>query len=497
MKKGTIIVLGVFAVLLVAVLATREDHVSVGVRKLELPKVDKEKATALELGGARSVRLEKDGAVWRVMDPKKPDPKYVAEESLVTSALDALGQVRNPDFVTGRAQTHAEYGLDEAQGLTLKVVQPGAPDFQLVLGKAAKNGGAYVRKAGTDEVFVARGWLEGALRKDVKDWRKRALLSLQVEDLTQLTLRSKEGEALTLNAGDKPGAWSVAEGTVLPPGFRFDPSLADQLARQLASLSAQDFLEGEAAADAATGLGGPHDTVEAKLKDGKSVTVHIAPAPAGQKDAAVAARVDGDPQVYQLAAYSADALRKRLADLRDLHLFRFDPTKVTKLKLQTGTTVVQAARHGDQWQVIEPRPLPAGFDFESNQVESVLGWVGSLRAERVLDGAMTDAQLGVGKPSALIEVSLEGVAPQILRLGKEAPADAEGLKSVYARSTIDAQAYAVPEFVKTRLAQGLQLFKKPEMPPGGPRQVGGLDQLPPELRKQLEAQMRARQMQGQ
>ncbi|EAU67836.1 hypothetical protein STIAU_3086 [Stigmatella aurantiaca DW4/3-1] len=159
--------------------------------------------------------------------------------------------------------------------------------------------------------------------------------------------------------------------------------------------------------------------------------------------------------------------------------------------------MVQAARHGDQWQVIEPRPLPAGFDFESNQVESVLGWVGSLRAERVLDGAMTDAQLGVGKPSALIEVSLEGVAPQILRLGKEAPADAEGLKSVYARSTIDAQAYAVPEFVKTRLAQGLQLFKKPEMPPGGPRQVGGLDQLPPELRKQLEAQMRARQMQGQ
>ena len=69
------------------------------------------------------------------------------------------------------------------------------------------------------------------------------------------------------------------------------------------------------------------------------------------------------------------------------------------------------------------------------------------------------------------------------------------MKELYARTSIDPLAYALPEYVKTRLAQGLQLFKKPEMPRGGPSQIGGLDQLPPEVRQQLEAQLRARQMQ--
>jgi len=55
MKRGTLIALGAFAVLLVLVLATRESQVSVGVRKLELPRLDNEKVTALELTGARNV----------------------------------------------------------------------------------------------------------------------------------------------------------------------------------------------------------------------------------------------------------------------------------------------------------------------------------------------------------------------------------------------------------------------------------------------------------
>ncbi|MFY0579460.1 DUF4340 domain-containing protein [Cystobacter fuscus] len=137
------------------------------------------------------------------------------------------------------------------------------------------------------------------------------------------------------------------------------------MARQLSSLSAQDFLEGEAAADTATGLGGAHDTVEAKLKDGKTIAVHLAPA--GKDGAAVAARIDGDAQVYQLAAYSADALRKRLTDLRDLRLFHFEQPKVTRFKLQAGPTPVQVAREGSEWKVLEPRTLPAGFEFDSSR----------------------------------------------------------------------------------------------------------------------------------
>ena len=321
MKRGTLIALGAFAVLLVLVLATRESRVSVGVRKLELPKLDKAQVTALELTGARGATLRKEPEGWLVADPAKPEVKYPADESLVNSAIDALGEVKNLDFVTDRAERLAEYELDDAKGLKLKVSQGSGPAVELVLGKAAKNGGTYVRKAGSNDVFAHRGRLDWTVRKEVKQWRKRQMLSLKPEELSQLVLRSKEGETVTLKAGANPGEWSLAEGTQTPPGFRFSAQAAQQFAQQVVSLYAQDFLEGEAAADPATGFAEAHDIVEAHLKDGKKVVVHLGRQPETKDGSAlVPARVERDVQVYQLSPYVASQLRKRLVDFQDSSL---------------------------------------------------------------------------------------------------------------------------------------------------------------------------------
>jgi hypothetical protein len=495
MKRGTLIALGAFAVLLVLVLATRESQVSVGVRKLELPRLDKEKVTALELTGARNVTLRKEPEGWIVVDPARPDTKYTADEGMVTSALDAVGEVRNLDFVTDRAERLAEYELDDAKGLKFKLVRGGASDVELVLGKAAKNGGTYLRKAGSNDVFVHRGRLDWAVRKELKDWRKRQVLALQPEELTQLVMRSKEGEAVTLKAGATPGEWSLAEGTQRPVGFRFSAAAAQQLAQQVASLYAQDFLDGEAAADSATGLAEAHDTVEAHLKDGKKVVVHLGRQP-DEKDssATVPARVDGNPQVYQLSQYVASQLRKRLGDFRDLSLLRFEPQKVTKLKLQAEGKSVVVEKEGEGWKLVEPRKLPDGFQFDPSQVGTQLSWLQSLRGARLVEGALTDVQAGLAMPAVLVELTVEGEPVQTLRLGKEAPGAANGAKELYARSSGDALTYAVSDGVRSRLAQGLELFKRRPPPSfAGAGQMQGLESLPPEIRRQLEAQLRTAQ----
>jgi hypothetical protein len=489
MKKGTLIALGAFAVLLVLVLATREPRVSVGVHKLELPKLDRARVTALELSGARSATLRKEGAGWIVVDPSKPETKYAADEALVTGVVDALGEVKHPDFVTDRAERQTEYELDDAKGLKLKVLQDGGPAVELVLGKVAKNGGVYVRKAGSNDVFAHQGRLGWAVRKELKDWRKRQLVAFKAEDLSQLVLRSKEGESLTLKAGANAEEWSLAEGTQTPAGFRFSAQAAQQLAQQLVGLRAQDFLEGDAAADSATGLADAHDSVEAQLKDGKKVVVHLGRQPeAKDGSATVAARVEGDAQVYQLPAYVASQLRKRLADFRDLGLLRFEPQKVTKLKLQAGGKTVVVAKEGEGWKLTEPSKLPEGSTFDSSEVDVQLAWLRTLRGSRLVEGQVSDGQAGLASPTVLVEVSLEGAPVQTLRLGKEAPGAANGGKELYARSTLDALTYAVDESVRTRLSQGLELFKhRPQPGFAG----GGFEPLPPELRRQLEAQLRA------
>lgn len=492
MNRRTLIALGAFAVLLVLVLATREQQVSVGVRKLELPKLDKAQVTALELSGARNATLRKEADGWVVMDPSTPDTKYPADEQLVTAAIEALGEVRNPDFVTDRAERLPEYELDDAKGLKLKVLRDGAPAVELVLGKAAKNGGAYVREAGSNDVFAHRGRLDWSVRKAVKDWRKRQFVSLKEEELSQLVLRSEDGETVTLKAGANPGEWSLAEGTRAPEGFRFSAEAAQQLARQLANLTAMDFLEGEAAADSATGLADAHDTLEAQLKDGKKVVVHLGRQP--EDSAPVAARVEGDAQVYQLSGYVASQLRKRLADFRDLSLFRFEPSSVTKLKLQASGKTVIVEKEAGAWKLTEPRKLPDGFEFDPSQVDMQLAWLRGLRAARLVEGQVRDGPAGLASPAVLLEVAVEGEPAQTLRLGKEAPGAANGGKELYARSTLDALTYAVGDSVRARLAQGLELFKRrpgPGFAQGG--QLQGFESLPPEVRRQLETQLRAAQ----
>jgi len=161
MKRGTLIALGAFAILLGLVLATRERQVSVGVRKLELPQVDPAQFTALELTGARNITLRKEGTGWIVLDPSKPGAKFKADDGVVSGALSALGEVKNPDFITDRAERLAEYELDDAKGLKLKALPASGPAVEVVIGKAAKNGGVYVRKPGSNDVFAHQGRLAG------------------------------------------------------------------------------------------------------------------------------------------------------------------------------------------------------------------------------------------------------------------------------------------------------------------------------------------------
>lgn len=496
MKRGTLIVLGAFAVLLVLVLATREPQVSVGVHKLELPKVDPAQITALELTGARNITLRKEGSGWVVLDPSKPEAKFKADEGTVNSALEALRDAKPPDFVTDRAEKLAEYELDDAKGLKLQASTASGKAVEWVIGKAAKNGGVYVRKPGSNDVFAHSGRLGWTIRREVKDWRDHRVLSLKAEDVSQLVLKAREGETVTLKAGTNPGEWSVAEGTPVPAGFRLSTPLVQQFAQNLASLYAQDFLEGDAASNAIRQFSEAHDSVEAHLKNGKKVVVHLGPPPEAKENSApVWVRVEGDAQVYQLAQFNASQLRKRLTDFRDLNLFHFDPQKVSQLKLQSGSQTVTVAKEGESWKVVEPKKLPDGFEFDPAQVGLQLAWLQGLAGSRLLEGTVPDAKTGLAAPTALVEVTVQGEPVQTLKLGKEAPTEADAPKELYARSTIDAFTYAVPDRVRSRFAQGLELFKKPSPPPSfaGTGQMKGLESLPPEIRRQLEAQMRAGQ----
>ncbi|MGQ0506688.1 MAG: DUF4340 domain-containing protein [Myxococcaceae bacterium] len=488
MKKATLVVVGVFAALLIAVFATRGSQVSVGVKKLALPKLDKSKVTQLSVSGPKNAVLKKEGDAWKV-------DGHAAETSQVEAAIDAINELKDAEFLSDRADKQAGYELDDAKGLKLAVEEGGAKKVDVVLGKASQNGGFYLRKAGSDDVFVYRGRLDYTVRKNADEWRKKQILSLKAEDIQRLILKSKSGAETKVAAGDAPNKWTL-EAPAAPANFRFDPSAPQQIAAQLSSLTAQGFLEGADAADDKTGLGGPHDSVEAELKDGKKVGVHLGAQPDASNSAGtVAAKVDGDPQVYQLPQWIGTSLRKQLPELRDTSLFTFDPAKVKAVRLVAGAKKAVLVKDASGWKVQEPKQLPSGFEFDPQQVENQLAMLRGMRAVKVVDTPVSDARGGFGAPIATVIIEQEGAPTETLKLGKAAPMDAgQTTANLYARGSADRNAFLVTDYVKNRLTSGIELFKKQPPPSfGGPGGMKGLESLPPDVRRQLEAQLRARQ----
>jgi hypothetical protein len=494
MKKGTLIAVGVFAVLLLIVLATRERQVSVGVKKLEVPALEKDKVHQLAIAGAKSALLSHGTSGWTVEDPAKPGA-HPADDTQVSSMVDALIETKYGDLVTDRTDRHAELEVDDAKGLRVKVTADGVAPFELVFGKSAA-AGTYVRRAGQPEVFLAKGRFGSVGRRDANAWRKHAILALKADEIASLAVRPGVGTGYVLERG-ADGTWAVGATSSPPPGFRLDSAAAQRAAQQLSTLSAQDFLDAPES-DEALGFAGPHDVVEAHLKDGKAVVVSFGRA-AASADAGVAAgseplptRVDGDPQIYAVSPYVKNQLLQPMSALRDLSLMAFDVQKVKSLVMR-GSKPVTLEKDGAGWKVTTPKTLPAGADFDPAQVSSQLFRIRNMRAARRVESAVPAAQVGLTK-DATIEVTLEDGKKQTVHFGKDVTGT-PGAKQLYVKGSADDGLYAIFETEKTRFDVGLDLFKKPPPPPQFGNQGGGmkgLEQLPPDVRRQIEAQLRQR-----
>jgi hypothetical protein len=493
MKKGTLLVIAVFAILLAIVLATRERQVSVGVRKLALPAIDKDKVVGIEIAGPKAASLKKEGDGWTVADPAKPDQKHPADEQQINSALDAYKEIKVEDLISDKPEKLPEYELDDAKSLKVKIISQAGPSVDLVLGKPAKGGGVYIREPKSNAVFTAQGRFQWMIRKDANAWRKRSIISAKLDDVTEFAVQPKDSDSyVLLKDGGEGGGWKLKEGTKLPDGFRYDPSAGQGMVQQFVNLRAQDFIDSPGIEES-LGFAGPHSIVEAKLKDGKQLKLHLGKEQEAKENAtkAVAARLEGDPQLYLLPSYSANILSKRAIDLRNLSLLSFDTQKVTKVSVVSPGKQTVVAKEGDTWKVIEPKKLPPGFDFDPGRVTAQLNTLRGLKASRLIDGKVDPAQSGLSKPTTSVDLTLEGGAHQWVKFGKEAKGD-KG-KEVYVKGSADALTYAIFEGARSRFDSGVEMFKKLPPPPPNAGGMRGLENLPPDVRAKIEAQLRQQQ----
>jgi hypothetical protein len=463
MKKTTLGALVAFVALLGIVMATREKQVNEGVPKLSLPPLQGE-VTGIELTGPTPASLKFDSGAWTVNGK-------TADENLVKQVLDALKDFHATDFVTEKAEKQAELEVDDAKGVKMTLTTAQGPGWSLVFGKNAKTGGTYVRDAKSSAVFLTKSPLAMQVKKGTSGWRKKNITTATAADITKVKIMREGSELVLTKNGEhwQLGEDIVAQNPGKPPAFRFDEAAAGRVATSLAALNAQDFADEPVT---------PVATIEVTAKD---KTLHMkvgAKNPAGL----VPFSVEGDAQTYLLPGWTGDQLLKKVDDFRDTTLFSFDTTKVSKLAITAGGKSTVIAKDGASWKVVEPKALPNGFQFDPNMVTTQLNRLHNVRGTKVVTD-VPEAKAGLGKPVAMVEVDLEGGGKQQLKLGSET-----ATKELYAKGAADNLLYAVGPYEKSQLEQGLELFKK--RPPPDMSQMRGLDQLPPDVRRQLEAQLR-------
>jgi len=469
MNKPTLAALAAFVLLLIAFVATREKEVSVGVKKFDAPALAAASIDTVVVSGANTAKLERSPNGWTVADPSKPEAKFTADDGQVQALLSALAEFKAPDFVTENESKHAEYEVDATKGTTVSATGAGKT-FAIVLGKASKSGGTYVRKADGKAVFVSGSPVAGSVKRNVTAWRKKTITTAPMADVTQVDVARADGASFSVKAGEG-GAWLL--GSAAPAGFRFDANVAQRLVTQLTSLMAQDFL----AADA--------DFAQAhvftlSLKDGKTVKVSLATAK--RDDGTYALKVDGDAQQYAVASWVGEQLDVKLEGLRDLSLFAFDPSKATKLSITAGGKKTVASLEGGAWRLVEPKAAPAGVEFDGPQVAAQVSRLRGARALRPAD--VPPAKAGFGAPSLVVEAVVDGRAQKLV-FGADTGTNSE----VYVKGAVDDAVYLMAGSEKASWSTGAQLFNKPPPPPnfGG---MQGLDQLPPEIRQKLMEQLR-------
>ncbi len=284
------------------------------------PDTAGEQFGTLSLTGADGVELilERVGEGWIL----PTSYGHAAAADKVERVLDELAGLMG-DFRSDNKSVLADYALDEQQAIHLRARDlAGAELGHLLLGSNLSGGsGFFVRRAGEDTAYAARGNLLGSLGiwGENREIAAKSFLDLKAfevdrQQVDRLRIINAGGELELSKVFDAPPADTVAVDRS-QYGWRsgaltLDKAKTDGVLGALASIQAQDLLD--PAGD--YGFSDNPRRVELQLADGGSRVVEFGVVVA-EPAAGVAMRVYGDEAVYRVYERLPDRIFKSREEL--------------------------------------------------------------------------------------------------------------------------------------------------------------------------------------
>ncbi len=262
------------------------------------------------------------------------------------------------------------------------------------------------------------------------------ILKVNAADVTQLTVKQKQSDPVTLQKGDA-SEWKITQ----PKPYRADQETVFGILSTLSGLSADRVVEDKASNLKQYGLDPPAAELDiaGKAQGTRQLLLGDDTPTGGDVYAALA----GDPRVFTISSFNKTSLAKSLNDLRDKRLLTIDPDKVTRVELIRKGQELEFGRTKDGWEILKPSSSPADTSAVNILIHSLTNATMQLSANATSDAASEFAR---ATPEATAKLTGDaGVQTLEVRKSKE---------DYYAKSS------AVDGIFKVDSALGTALDKK-------------------------------------
>ena len=313
-------------------------------------------------------------------------------------------------------------------------------NYELLVGrKAAISDGVYARASGrlNEPVRMIPSAIKDVLEKDLSDFRSRNVFDFNADNATQVATRIADtattpGQQCEIDFKD--GKW----GMQLPLVARAADADVKGLLTRVLGLRAVDFVTDDASNLSPYGLTAPTATISVTLKSDEPMVLQIGGPVAGKPDQVYAQRLKSS-SVFTLAKSTVDDVMKAAPNVRDRHIFPFDPNKALGLTYVVGPKKAQVRADHALWNTVGTAEGRA----DVGKVTDILAKLSLLETTPVLKDSATDLKpFGLDKPQGKITIDspeFKSGAGFSLLIGK-----AEN-KLLYVRNSTEPFIYTVPD----------------------------------------------------
>ena len=248
--------------------------------------------------GDKEVVLDLIGGKWMVGN-------IIASQGKVEEVLDAFSDIKISELISEKEE---KQDLFEVSDDKAKKISFGG-DKKIFIGKSSAGGGVFVRREGSNKIFLADNYsLKFAF--DVNDdFREKKILNLDKEKITQI-VREGEKEEEKLEIKKEGDSWKVIQ-----DDFSSDPAKVEDFVSKVANLQTESFADRDKEKDYGFNLA--KLSIRVNTDDGKEKVVRFVPWSEGEDNKFYNVELEGNFQtVFAVKAENVDEFKKNVEEFR-------------------------------------------------------------------------------------------------------------------------------------------------------------------------------------